>query len=158
MEHLTKTPVHVTLEHLTKTPVHVTMEHLTKTPVHITMEHLTKTPVHITMEHLTKTPVHVTMEHLTKTPVHVTMEHLTKTPVHAEQIKVWTSKDPVLSKVCRYIQNGWPISTTEDELVSFKRRMDELTVQDDCIFWGSSPHRVVICCCNCTKHIPVDLG
>ena len=29
----------------------------------------------------------------------VTMEHLT-TPVHARQIKLWTSKDPVLSKVC----------------------------------------------------------
>ena len=50
----------------------------------------------------------------------VTMEHLTITPVHARQIKLWTSKDPVLSKVCRYIQYGWPLSTTEEELMPFK--------------------------------------
>ena len=54
----------------------------------------------------------------------IIMEHLTKTPVHAEQINVWTSKDPVLSKVCRYIQYGWPVSATDDELVPLKRRMD----------------------------------
>ena len=66
----------------------------------------------------------------------VTMEHLTTTPVHARQIKLWTSKDPVLSKVCRYIQYGWPLSTTE-ELMPFKRRKDESSFQDGCIFWGS---------------------
>ena len=67
-----------------------------------------------------------------------TMEHLTKTPVNAEQIKVWTSKDPVLSEVCRYIQNGWPVSATEDDLVPFKRRMNELTVPRWLYFLGIS--------------------
>ena len=69
-----------------------------------------------------------------------TMEHLSSTPITADKIKIWTSRDPHLSQVLRYVQHGWPVSV-EDDLAPFARRRFELSSQDGCILWGS---RVVI--------------
>lgn len=41
------------------------------------------------------------------------LEFLDKSPVTADQIRVWTRKDPVLSKVREYVEGQWP-DTTED--------------------------------------------
>ena len=69
-----------------------------------------------------------------------TIEHLSSTPITADKIKIWTSRDPHLSQVLRYVQHGWPVSV-EDDLAPFARRRFELSSQDGCILWGS---RVVI--------------
>lgn len=53
-----------------------------------------------------------------------------------------TRKDPILSQVTRYIQEGWPKrKTIPERLRPFKARKDELTIEQDCIMWG---YRVVI--------------
>ena len=68
------------------------------------------------------------------------LDHLNTSPVTAAQIKTWTAQDPLLARVLRFIQEGWP-STCEKELQSFMSYHTELSVQDGCILWGN---RVVV--------------
>ena len=71
------------------------------------------------------------------------LEFLNSTPVTAAQIRLWTARDPILSKVYRFVQEGWPETGNdlEVELQPYKRRIGELSLQDGCVMWGS---RVVI--------------
>ena len=62
-------------------------------------------------------------------------------PVSPQQIRTWTDKDPVLSRVRRFILHGWPHQEISEEMQPYWRRRDELSVMDGCIVWGS---RVVI--------------
>jgi transposase InsO family protein len=52
-----------------------------------------------------------------------------------------TSKDAVLSKVLRFVMNGWPNSVNDPLLVPFHSRKLELTVEQGCVLWG---YRVLI--------------
>ena len=65
------------------------------------------------------------------------MEHLSFTPISAAQVKVWTDRDPILSKIKQQLLAGSPIEETEP----FKQRRTELSIEDGCILWGS---RVVL--------------
>ena len=70
------------------------------------------------------------------------MEHLTTTPVSTRQIKHCTDRDPLLSKVKRYVQQGWPEAVSEENVMKpYERRKNELSLQDGCVLWGS---RVII--------------
>ena len=72
------------------------------------------------------------------------MEQLESTPVTAKQIKDWTSQDPVLSRVRRYILNGWPLTiegSNQLEFQPYRYQSNELSIDDDRIFWGS---RVIV--------------
>ena len=69
------------------------------------------------------------------------IDHLSATPVNAANIKDWTAKDPLLSKVKRYIMVGWPDTQLEEEFKPYRSRWKELSTLDGCILWGS---RVVI--------------
>ena len=64
------------------------------------------------------------------------LEFLNKSPVTADQIRIWTRRDPLLSKVTEYVQGHWP-DTTEDGINPFKSRQLELSIQDGCILWGN---------------------
>ena len=68
------------------------------------------------------------------------METLQTAPVTAKQIKQWTARDPVLSRVKRFVEKGWK-DTKEDVLKPYASRRDKLSIQDSCLLWGS---RVVI--------------
>ena len=68
------------------------------------------------------------------------METLQTAPVTAKQIKQWTARDPVLSRVKMFVEKGWK-DTKEDVLKPYASRRDELSVQDGCLLRGS---RVVI--------------
>ena len=57
------------------------------------------------------------------------LEFLNKSPVTRDQIRIWTRRDPLLSKVTEYVQGHWP-DTTEDGINPFKSRQLELTIQD----------------------------
>ena len=60
------------------------------------------------------------------------------TPVTAHNIKTWTDKDPILSKVQRYVLSGWPTTNTDPSLQSYWSRRTELSVLDNCIIlWCS---------------------
>ena len=62
------------------------------------------------------------------------------TSVTHDMIKRHTKKDPVLSKVFRYTMNGWP-AVVDPDLVPYKSRMLELSIEQGCLLWGS---RVII--------------
>ena len=59
-----------------------------------------------------------------------------KMPLTGESIKNWTQKDPILSRVYKYIQNGWPNQCPE-ELQQFVRWKSELSTLNGCILFGS---------------------
>ena len=69
------------------------------------------------------------------------MEHLDASPTTASDIKLWTGRDPTLSRVRNYTLNGWPDSVKDPALRPFNARRDELSVQDGCLLWGA---RVVV--------------
>ena len=68
------------------------------------------------------------------------MTTLEKSPVTAAQVATWTGRDPLLSAVVRFVQQGWPDSPGEEYAVYFRRK-EELSVQAGCLIWGS---RVII--------------
>ena len=63
--------------------------------------------------------------------------HLSSTSINADVIRSWTSKDPVLSRVLRYIQTGWPDQITDEKFRPFLSRKTEMSAWDGCILWGS---------------------
>jgi len=69
------------------------------------------------------------------------VHHLASTCVSASNIKHWTTKDPLLAKVRRFIQLGWPEEALGADYKPYYTRKQELSVYDGCILWGS---RVVI--------------
>ncbi|KAK9708231.1 Integrase zinc binding domain [Popillia japonica] len=56
-------------------------------------------------------------------------------------IKAETSKDAVLTKICEYVENGWPNSIKDPNIKSFFQKRYELVISDGCLFWN---HRIVI--------------
>lgn len=58
-----------------------------------------------------------------------------------KEIKDATRKDPVLSRVLQYIQEGWPRTMTDERLKPYFHRKDELSTEMNCVMWGM---RVVI--------------
>ena len=61
-------------------------------------------------------------------------------PIMYQQLKTATNHDPILGQVVQCIRNGWPVAAS-DELKPYVARKLELTLQDDCVLWGT---RVVI--------------
>ena len=68
------------------------------------------------------------------------VERLEDAPISAAQIATWTRRDPLLSRVLRYIREGWPDSA-DIELKPYRTRRLELIAHDGCIVWGG---RVVV--------------
>ena len=65
------------------------------------------------------------------------LDHLNASPLTASQIRTWTSHDPLLSRVLRLVQEGWPDGLEEKDLQPFACRRAEFSVQDGCILWGN---------------------
>ncbi|XP_065197172.1 uncharacterized protein K02A2.6-like [Sycon ciliatum] len=68
------------------------------------------------------------------------MSVLENTPVTSTTIAQWTSKDPVLSLVLKYVQEGWPDNIPVD-YQAYSRCRNELSVISGCLLLGS---RVII--------------
>ena len=60
------------------------------------------------------------------------MDHLERSVVNAKQISCWTTRDPTLSRVYRFLISKWPDLPDED-LIPFQRRRDELSLESGCI-------------------------
>ena len=71
------------------------------------------------------------------------MEVLDSSPVTAQLIRQWTARDPVLSTVYRYVQDGWPTSGVpmSPDFGPYKCRESELSSQGGCVLWGA---RVIV--------------
>ncbi|XP_061759522.1 uncharacterized protein K02A2.6-like [Nerophis ophidion] len=63
------------------------------------------------------------------------------TLVSTKEVSQWTRRDPVLSRVYQFTQQGWPEQNTDAVFQPYVVRQTELSVQDGCILWGS---RVVV--------------
>ena len=61
-------------------------------------------------------------------------------PVTAEQIQRTTRRDPILSQVHRFVQDGWP-RQVEDNYKPFFKCKNELSIEAGCLLWGN---RVII--------------
>ena len=91
---------------------------------------------------LSRLPLPDVIDHVPEPGDHtVLIHHLNETLVTASQIKLWTDKDPVLSRIHRFVQCGWSDSEEDRILKPYINRKDEMTVLDGCVLWGS---RVVI--------------
>ena len=53
--------------------------------------------------------------------------------VTAEDLKCWTEKDPVVSRVCRYVVWGWPSNDFGKEFQPIVYRQKELSAFNGCI-------------------------
>ena len=71
------------------------------------------------------------------------MEHLDSTPLTCTQIRIWTDHDPTLSRVRKWLQEGWPAQdqTDKQDLQPFYQQRDELRSEEGCVLWVT---RVVI--------------
>ena len=81
---------------------------------------------------------------IAKTPPELVLlaEHLNNSPVTAEQIRIGTRRDPVLSQVMQFLQQGWPsVQRDNPQLTPFFAKKDELSLYNGCILWGT---RVVV--------------
>lgn len=67
-------------------------------------------------------------------------EHLEDAPLSAKQISKATHKDAELSRLHRFIMEGWPKEVSEELKVYYKKR-EELSVEQGCVLWGT---RVVV--------------
>ena len=70
----------------------------------------------------------------------IALSTLDETPINSDQIEKWTSTDPVLSQVRRFVEQGWS-DQTPPEFDCYRHRKDELSVQQGVLFWGA---RVII--------------
>ena len=55
------------------------------------------------------------------------LESMQLSPVTVCHIKQWTATDPIMSRVLRYVLQGWP-ATTDEELLPYSRRWTELSI------------------------------
>ena len=66
------------------------------------------------------------------------MEHLASTPVTISQTRAHTNRDPRLSEVKQFVQQGWP-ERVEGESINmqhYERCKNELSLPDGCLLWG----------------------
>ena len=64
------------------------------------------------------------------------LEHLQQTSVSASAVKQWTARDPILSKVHRYVMSGWP-RNVDESLHPYHDRRNELSNLNGSLLWGS---------------------
>ena len=48
-----------------------------------------------------------------------------------------TLKDRLLSQVYRYAKYGWPESITDKDLLLYKNKYSELSIEDNCLLWNT---------------------
>ena len=99
------------------------------------------TQAHANADSLSRLPLHNSEED-TKVPDPklFNIQQIETLPVTATQLKTATNRDTILSKVLRYNKHGWP-TEVPDTLRPYWYRRSELSIEDDCILWGT---RVVV--------------
>ena len=100
-----------------------------------------RTQAHQNADALSRLPLSQTQtESSTPPEIVLLMDHLDDSPVTARHIRVWTRRDPILSKVVDFVERGWP-GNVDKSLSTYSAKRSELSVYQGCLLWGS---RVVI--------------
>ena len=63
------------------------------------------------------------------------MDAFDSSPVMSAQIKQWTAKDPVLSKITDLVRHGGP--RDKAAISSYHKNWKEISVQDGCLLHGN---------------------
>jgi hypothetical protein len=58
-------------------------------------------------------------------------------PLTAQEVKLATRRDPILSKVISHSLRGWPNHVPKTMKPYYKNRVAELSVEEGCLLWGS---------------------
>ena len=66
---------------------------------------------------------------------------LESSPVTALNISQKTRTDPIISKVLKYCEIGWPNTISDPDLSPYFSRRNELSIENGCVLWG---YRVII--------------
>ena len=99
------------------------------------------THAHANADGLSRLPVKdSSTEGMSSEPRLFNISQIESLPVTHKKLREATRRDVLLSKVVRYTKHGWP-TEVQNPLRPFWNRRDELTVEDDCLLWGS---RVVV--------------
>ena len=102
-----------------------------------------RTSAHCNADALSRLPLPVEPA-IVQTPPELVLltEHLGNSPVTADQIRARTRRDPVLSQVVQFLQQGWPtVQGDTPQLAPFSAKQTELSLYEGCILWGT---RVIV--------------
>ena len=99
------------------------------------------TNAHSNADGLSRLPLkEESMEGMSSEPSLFNISQIRSLPVTSSQLRRASTTDRILSKVISYTKRGWP-SRFAEPLRPYWRRRDELTIESDCLLWGS---RVVV--------------
>ena len=65
------------------------------------------------------------------------LEHVNDSIMGVSKIRTSTMRDPVLSRVYKHVQSGWPNIIEDSEFKQYMVKRDELSTEEGCILWGS---------------------
>ena len=108
------------------------------------------------------------LESISSTPIPadtvLLLDQMNEMPVTAEDIKTWTRRDPIFSRVLQFTQHGWSarLRATEESLRPYWSNQMELSSQSGCLCGEGELmfQRLVYpkCCRNCMRLILDQLG
>ena len=66
------------------------------------------------------------------------LQQMSESPISVSQIRTWTRRDPILSRVLQFVLSGWPaeLDPSDVSLKPFLTRKLELSTQDGVLLWG----------------------
>ena len=92
---------------------------------------------HSNADALSRLPISITdVEETVPTELVLLVEAMEQLPITAESIHEWTRKDPILSRVYKYIQTGW-LDKCSKEFEPFSNRKLEFSTLNGCILCGA---------------------
>ena len=92
---------------------------------------------HSNADALSRLPISSTdVEETVPTELVLLVEAMEQLPITAESIHEWTRKDPILSRVYKYIQTGWPDKCSK-EFEPFSNCKLEFSTLNGCILCGA---------------------
>lgn len=62
-------------------------------------------------------------------------------PITHKMVKAETEKDSLLQKILKFVNDGWPQATEDDDLKPFINRQIDISIIDRCLMYGE---RVII--------------
>lgn len=96
---------------------------------------------HCNADALSRLPLPVKAEVERREETVLMLESADITLVTSDQVKEWTDRDPVLSRVREMVRNGWTSKREGEEFAPYEVRKHELSIQNECVLWGS---RVIV--------------
>ena len=97
-----------------------------------------KSKQHANADALSRLPLKEMPEIVSDLPeIVLMMNDLNDSPISAKDISDLTKRDPVLSRVYKFTQEGWPGTCDDEQLKPFEHRKSEFSTQDGCLIWGT---------------------